>query len=87
MVFVPNLLYNLNNNLKTEVSDNGELYSPNNCHNQYLNKLQDKNKNRVQKARNGVKNIQNLKELKIIGINQLQKEITELKHVSNKKID
>ena len=33
MVFIPNLLYHQNNYLETEVSDNGELYSPNNCHN------------------------------------------------------
>ena len=34
-----------------------------------------------------MKNIQNLANLKIVGMNQLQKEIKELKDISDKKID
>ena len=36
---------------------------------------------------NGVKHVDNLNELSIIGVNKLKKEIFELKDVPNKKFD
>ena len=56
--FVPNLFDNLNNSGEFEITDDQEISTPNNQFNsKYVEKFKNQNKNRVQKARNGVKNI------------------------------
>ena len=55
------------------------------CQNdQYLHRLLTNNKERVQRAMNGVKDVECLNGLTVVGVNKLQKEIKELKDLPEK---
>lgn len=53
----------------------------------YTAEVVSKNKNRIKKVQQGMHDLNNINFLKVVGKNQLFKEIMETKHLVNKEID